>query len=371
MKILMLTDGMESGGAESHLETLTLGLMARGHDVGLLSCGGRVADRLEAAGARQWQYRRGGKRWMDLWRGRRILSELLRNGGFEILHAHTRFTAVMMRGLAGKGTPRGSVISVHAAYPKTPLLWRLQGRGEAIVAVSEDLRARLCDVFDVPPERVSVIPNGVDCHRFSPAVEGEERGSDSSVLFASRLDSDCMEGAILLCQIAPALKERFPHLRIRIAGGGDGLDTLRERVRRLTERERWGEPVISLLGQVEDMASEYRRNSIFVGVSRAAMEAAASGCAVILCGNEGYGGILRESAYSLALGNFCCRGEGLPTAEALERDLTELLTHPREREDWAEAGAQWVRRHCSAEDMVASTEGVYRRLMEVKGGLWD
>ena len=90
MKILMLTDGMESGGAESHLETLTLGLMARGHDVGLLSCGGRVADRLEAAGARQWRYRRGGKRWMDLWRGRGILSEILRNEPFEILHAHTR-----------------------------------------------------------------------------------------------------------------------------------------------------------------------------------------------------------------------------------------------------------------------------------------
>ena len=53
MKILMLTDKMEAGGAETHIETLALALTARGHDVTVLSAGGRIADRLEAAGVKQ------------------------------------------------------------------------------------------------------------------------------------------------------------------------------------------------------------------------------------------------------------------------------------------------------------------------------
>lgn len=366
MKILMLADGMERGGAESHLETLILGLLERGHEIGLLSLGGGVADRLKEAGVRCRSYARELPRWRALLRGRRLLSEILAREEFHVLHAHTRFTSLMMRGLAGKGSARGAVVTVHAAYPPTPVVRGIQTGGELVIAVSEDLRARLCDSFGVPPERISVIPNGVDCRRFFPPWEGV---SPFSVLFASRLEPDCMEGARLLCELAPDLRARFPELRIRVAGGGAGLAELRKTVGRLEADRGWREPVISLLGDVEDMAAEYRRNRIVVGVSRVALEGAASGCAVVLCGNEGYGGILREADERFALSNFCCRGEAYPTREALERDLLELLAHPARTADLAHRTSRWVRAHFSAEEMVKATEEVYRRLMEEKGGL--
>ena len=50
MKILMLTDRMEIGGAETHIAQLLRTLQAMGCEVALFSGGGRLADELEKEG---------------------------------------------------------------------------------------------------------------------------------------------------------------------------------------------------------------------------------------------------------------------------------------------------------------------------------
>ena len=65
---------------------------------------------------------------------------------------------------------------------------------------------------------------------------------------------------------------------------------------------------------------------IFIGVSRAALEAMAAGKPVIIAGNEGYIRIFNESTYPIALEtNFCCRGCEKSTPELLMRDIQILL----------------------------------------------
>jgi len=53
MKILLLTDRMDAGGAETHVAQLARGLRAAELKVTLISQGGRLANRLAAEGIEQ------------------------------------------------------------------------------------------------------------------------------------------------------------------------------------------------------------------------------------------------------------------------------------------------------------------------------
>ena len=53
MKILILTDRLEIGGAETHIAQLAQELAMRGEQVIVASSGGRIADRLEKQGILQ------------------------------------------------------------------------------------------------------------------------------------------------------------------------------------------------------------------------------------------------------------------------------------------------------------------------------
>lgn len=362
MKILMLIDRMESGGAETHVETLACELMRRGHEIELFSSGGRIADNMERLGIRQHRFSMNGCTVQSFASARRLLKKLVLNRNYDIVHAHTRGTALMMRGIAGFGRKSASVVTVHAAFEWKPFLEKICYWGEKTVAVSEDLRVRSVDYFDIPAEAITVVPNGVDCRSF---FASQAPAPDGTVLFASRLDEDCSLGAELLLRIAPILKREFPSLKVHIAGGGRELEKLRcmaEKANTLCKNNENG-TLITMLGQVEDMAAEYRKNSIFVGVSRAALEASACGCAVVLCGNEGRGGLLSPDLPAQAVGNFCCRGEKLPDEEWLLRWLRYLLRDPSRTARIARSVSEWVREVFNAECMAEETEKVYRKLV--------
>lgn len=360
MKILLLTDRMEAGGAETHVALLARELTRAGEDVVLLSSGGAMADALEAEGIRQirWELCTHNPLRLLFFRGR--LKKMIKKEGYEILHAHARIPALLIRGLFPDRC--AEIVTVHAHFRKGPLRCRLSNWGRSTVAISEDLRSYVCDAYRVPAERITVIPNGIDCAAFSPSPRKEMRSSllPLRLLFASRLDADCSLGAELLCRLAPRLKKEFPNLCISIAGGG----TEAERIRALAENvnRTLGEELITLPGWVRDMPTLLREQDVFVGVSRAAMEAAACGCAVVLCGNEGYLGILNEEAAPSAVySNLCARGNPPPSEEALFRDLRLLLSEPTLRLACARAGRQLIETEFNAAQMCQSLLSLYRR----------
>jgi glycosyltransferase involved in cell wall biosynthesis len=144
------------------------------------------------------------------------------------------------------------------------------------------------------------------------------------------LDRDCSLGAELLLRIAPSLLRQFPDTEISIAGGGNDY----ERIQALSEETNRivGRDVVTLYGQVENMPSLLKEQDIFIGVSRAAMEASACGCSVILCGNEGYLGVMDKiTIKQAAFSNFCCRDARAADTYRLQNDLVFLLSSPTER----------------------------------------
>ncbi len=358
MKILLLTDRLDAGGVETHVAELARGLRGLGCEVSILCEGGRLAQLLADEGIDLLYAPIATKSPFRLLRLRRELRRLVEREGFDVLHAHTRKTAFLLRKLP-KSVAR--IVTVHARFRIGALLRRICFWGEWTIAVSEDLRAYVCDGYGVPAERVRVIPNGIDCARFVPP---SERGGAPRILFASRLDFDCSLGASLLCELAPALLRRFPGIRIEIAGGGDAYREVYARADAVNRR--LGRVVITTLGWVEDMPARLAECDIFVGVSRAAMEAAATGAAVILCGDEGYGGILsRESARAAALSNLCARGQEAASIDALTRDLTALIESPSLRKRVGEEGRALILRDYRTERMCRETLAVYHRARRV------
>ena len=357
MNVLILTDRLGCGGAETHVASLAAELSKMHVDVTLASSGGALADELERAGIRQIRLPLDTHNPFRLLSARRALKKLIRREHFDVLHAHARIPAFLIRGLKQHGC--AVVVSVHARFSVSPLLRRICYWGEATVAVSEDLRRYVCREYGIPSEQVRVIPNGIDLSRFSPP---KERTTDRlRILFASRLDRDCSCGASLLCSIAPTLASLFPQVEIVIAGGGNAYDEILQQAANANGSAK--RQIVTLLGERRDMDALLRTADIAVGVSRVALEAAASGCAVILCGNEGYLGILnRKSAPFAALSNFCGRGTLPPDTSRLQADIISLLEDPQKLQNAAAEAYELALAEWSSERMARQTLALYHRV---------
>lgn len=352
MKIVMLTDSMNIGGAETHVFELSRLLVSLGHRVTVLSAGGVTADRLPSEGVSH-------KFLPDSLSAGTLhaLAEVIREERPHAVHAHTRRRAFLCRMLLPT-LPFPMTFTAHAMLsPRFPR-GQLSYFPREIIAVSEDIKAHLGDTFGIDGERVTVIENGVDTARFCPSPTPS---GAFTVLSVSRQDRDSSRAALLLCEVAPRLQKRLGALRILIAGGGDGLPTLREAAARANTA--CGREAVTLLGAVTDTAPLYRACHVFVGVSRAAMEAMASARPVILCGNEGYLGVLDESALPTAAAtNLCARGAGEATAERLFADLLTLANAPEERRNTlGEFGRKTACEAYDATRMAQKTAEIYER----------
>ena len=363
MKVLLLTDRMDTGGAETHVAQLARGLSALGVGVVLLSGGGRLAEELAREGIEQWYEPRPSHSPPRLWRIRQRIRRRVTAEGFDVLHAHARVPALMIRGCNRWKNPDAShpagIVTAHARFKASGLLPYLCHWGRTTIAVSEDLREYLLSTYRLVPEQIHVIENGVDQDRFFPSPRDVGAGPPS-ILFVSRLDADCSRGAELLLEITPSLCRDFSGLRITLAGGGDRYPSLLRRAEQINRSI--GYQAVTLLGGVEEMAPLLREHEIFVGVSRSAMEAAACSLAVILCGNEGYGGILRqENAETALLSNLCGRGDPPADTERLEKDLRLLLSNRELLRACKEFCLGFAKERLNASVMCRKTLALYHR----------
>lgn len=356
MKILMLSSSLRQGGAETHIYELALSLTKRGHRVVVATAGGALADALGEKGITHVKIPLDSKSPISLARSAKILRTLTKNERFDIIHTHSRIASFVCQMALDK---RKNVVvsTVHSHFRLTPLLRRLSFWGRRSIAVSDDLCEYLCREYGIQRSKVSVIPNGIDTDKFSPS--NKKRSNGLHILFASRLDADCSLGALLLCRIAPALAQRFEGLQIDIAGGGKEY----RRLASLAEciNSELGYRCINLCGHIKDMPRALCHADVFVGVSRAALEAMSAALPTVLCGNEGFLGILDSSNIDVAAKtNFCCRGSELPTSIGLFNALSTLLEmREGERHELGNYLRHYVIEHNSLSILAERTEEFY------------
>ena len=180
------------------------------------------------------------------------------------------------------------------------------------------------------------------------------------IVFVSRLDADCSLGANLLCEIAPKIHQFHPNTEIIIVGGGSKYpEILRKsaQINRKINRE-----LIKAVGKVEKPSDFFTSATLFVGVSRAAIEAMSHGLSVILLGDEGYLGLLNEQNLSFAQRtNFTCRGRERATPQLLFDEIVRYFSLPeKEKSRLSCLSKSTVRTHYSAEKMALRTIEIYK-----------
>ncbi|MCI8387250.1 MAG: polysaccharide pyruvyl transferase CsaB [Clostridiales bacterium] len=329
MKILMTLMGLEIGGAETHVVELSKELAARGHDITVASNGGVYVAELEHAGVRHVKLPLHSKSPSALAANLRGLRKLIKTERFDIVHAHARIPAFVC-GILARRMKFRFITSTHGVYKVDSLLMRISDWGERAIAVSYDIKQYLIDSYNIPSDNISVTINGIDTNRFTRNIDCSaqrrefELGDDMfRIVYVSRIDTEAALTGFLLCDAAEKLLDSIPNLEILIVGAGTAFDELKKRADEVNSRV--GRRVIKLTGARTDVAQLIATSDVFVGVSRAALEAMSEEKPVVLAGAQGYIGIFDDTVCELAEStNFCCRGQRLPTAELLINDIMRL-----------------------------------------------
>ncbi|MFE3552697.1 glycosyltransferase [Streptomyces kronopolitis] len=251
MKVLHVITGLEVGGAEQQLRLLLRRLPAHCEVVSLTGPG-PVAEGIEADGTRVTHLGMTGER--DLTALPR-LAGLIRDGGYDLVHTHLYRACVYGRIAARMAGVRAVVATEHSLGDAViegrrltrgvRTLYRATERlGAATVAVSDTVAARLRR-WGVPEQRIHVVPNGIEAHRFAfdPAARALVR-----TRLGLPLDAFVVGGAGRLVpgkrfDILVRAVTQLPGVHLLLAGEGPE----REMLRRMAEQFGSGDR-IHLLG---------------------------------------------------------------------------------------------------------------------------
>ncbi len=335
-KILMTTMGLNIGGAETHIVELSKELKKRGYDVLVASNGGVYVDELLKAGIRHYNVPLNTRNAVKMYRSLKLLRKIIRDEKVDIVHSHARIPG-FVTGMLHKSLDFTFVTSAHWVFSTAYGLKYLTNWGQKVIAVSDDIKQYLIDNYNTPEENIYVTINGIDTDKFSPDISGDkiikEFGLDKEhpiVSYVSRMDADRAMVAEQLIDIAEELNSRIDGIQFLIAGGGNVFDKLKEKADNVNNK--LGRKCVVMTDARTDINEIVAAGDIFVGVSRAALEAMAVAKPVIVAGNEGYIGIFSEDKlFEAQANNFCCRGCDDSCADRLMKDIIELLTADNER----------------------------------------
>jgi glycosyltransferase involved in cell wall biosynthesis len=234
MKILMATMSMDIGGAETHLLELCKELKRRGHEVFLLSKGGRYADILEGFGVRHYTVPMHNKNPLNLIKSYRLIKRTVRENDIKLIHAHARIP-MLLCGILAKRLKIRFVTTAHFTFNLAWFYKRLTNWGEKTLAVSEDLKRYLMDNYQLPEADITVTVNGIDTDIFS---KGDDEGlrrelglkaSDFIILNLNRMDGMMTRPTHALLNGAAELHIINPNVKMVLVGKGDDLERVKAR----------------------------------------------------------------------------------------------------------------------------------------------
>lgn len=177
--------------------------------------------------------------------------------------------------------------------------WWLTYEARRVVSCSEYMRWEVTRLFDLPPDKMDVVPNGIRADGWRPdpargaAIRARYGGTGPLLLFAGRLVYE--KGVHDLLRAMPRLRRRYPGIRLVVAGAGPLDESLKQQARQLR------------LGRSVAFAG-------FVGDEELAALAAAAECVVVPSLYEPFGLVALEAA-----------AVGTPVAAADVGGLRELV----------------------------------------------
>lgn len=364
--ILLSLQQLTIGGAETHVVELAKELKRRGYNVIVTSKGGVYEKELEAAGIKHYYVPLHTKNPIQTVKAARTLARIIREEKIDIVHSHARISSFIL-GKLHRIMKFPYVTTAHWVFTTKYGLKYITDWGEKCVAVSEDIKTYLMDNYKIPARDIRVTINGIDTDKFSPQTDcsevcaelGVDPRKENIISYVSRMDESRSLVAKQLINIVPKLDKEIKNLRVIIVGDGDDFETVRGRAD--AANAQLGRKAVVLTGGRTDINKLVAPCKLFVGVSRAALEAMAAAKPVVISGNEGYIGLFDESKLPVGIEtNFCCRGCAEPTEKLLLDDILRFFkmsdTQKSELESY---GRELIKRDYSVHRMADDCVKVY------------
>ena len=378
--LLQVTPELETGGAEQTTLDVARAVVRAGGRALVASRGGRMAERLEADGARLTRMPVQSKNPLVMLGNAARLVDLIRKEQVSLVHARSRapaFSALW----AAQVTHTPFVATYHGVYTARHALKRwynaVMTRGEVVIANSDYTRAHIIAEHAVDPVRVVTIPRGVDLARFDPAGVSPARmaalqarwgiaAGDARVKFllAGRLTR--WKGHRLLIDAVQRFRgQGGPDVLVLLAGDDQGrVDYRRELESAIAAAGLAGS--IRLVGHCDDMPAAYLAADVACAPSllpepfgRTAVEPQAMGRPVIAADH----GAARETIAPGRTGWLVKPADVEAWADAL---AAAIACGPAGRETMGLAGRQRARQLYSVDAMCQSTLEIYARIMEAR-----
>ncbi len=267
-------------------------------------------------------------------------------------------------GIAARLTGKPLIWHLRVSDPEKKIFDKLLlSLATKVIAVSNAARKRL-ERFAPQPEKIAVIPNGVDLKEFGPHLD------DKKFRCQSGIEDDCLligtigqilprKGQEILLKAAADVARAIPQIKFVIVG--DGNENYRKKLQALSQ-ELGVEEKVLFTGYREDVPQILGSLDIFVlgstdleGFSRVILEAMASSKPVIateLGGNP-------EAVEDGITGMLVPPGDSERLAEA----ILDLAQDEKKRKRMGTAARERVEKLFSIERNVALTEKLYEELL--------
>jgi glycosyltransferase involved in cell wall biosynthesis len=232
-------------------------------------------------------------------------------------------------------------------------------RADHFIVLSNAFKDVLCRTYDVSPDRVSIVPGGVDVDAFAEEPPRSEARAllgwptDRPILFAVRRLAHRM-GLERLIEAMATVHEHVPDARLYIAGRGPLRETLQEQIESLGLQDQ-----VRLLGFISDdmLRRAYRAADLSIvptialeGFGLITIESLAAGTPVLVTPVGGLPEVVAPLSEDLVL-------PGAETTDLADGLLKALLSP--ERLPSTEHCIQYARRHFDWPKIAQQTRDVY------------
>lgn len=373
--VLQILPSLNGGGVERGTIEMASALKEIGWTPIVASSGGIMTHELKRIGVRHITLPAASKNPLVMQRNISRLAAIVREFEVDIIHARSRAPAWSAY-FAAKKTGAHFVTTFHAAYNRGGFLKNaynaIMTKGERVIAISDFIADHILKNYDIAPEKVVIIPRGVDCRKFNPAAIHAERIIDMArswglpdgvpvVMLPGRLTR--LKGHRTFIDALARIKDR--EFLALLVGSTDGREAYCAELNTLV-RSHGLEGRVQIKGHCDDMAVALMLSDVVVsattvpeGFGRIAVEAQAMGRPVIATAHGGSMETIidRETGWLVPVGDIDEMAAAL--AEAI--DLSS-----EDREAVAIKAREHVMAHFAIEHMCGATIALYEDILGIR-----
>lgn len=337
MKILVVCEQFNTGGAETRILTFCRNMIMQGHTVFVSSSGGSLVEELNKLNILHYPI------YFLEWRHCKVYTErlvsIITKERIDVVNVHP-YASLIPGVLAAWLTGTPFTITLHGPTDFAQANWfHIPGNGFAnefvsaimqmsatrLIVVSHEVKNHLLQLNNIDENKVIIIPNSIDHTIYQPKKPVK---LIQSFLLASRLDPDKLTSISMGIQLFKYFRSNInANCTLNIAGTGQCLEKILGLINTINRLE--GSKAIKYLGnqnRIWEIMSDY---DVVIGMGRTVLEAGFCARIPVLCGYDGLKLVLSpDNITMLASANFSGRNvQSLPLNEI----ANSIITYPLDK----------------------------------------